>query len=129
MKGAMPTTILVVDDSVTMRTLVRRALEADRHVVVEAAHGAAALAALGSTTVDLVITDVLMPEMDGLSLTSALREDPRFRALPILVLTTEATPALKERGRAAGATGWIVKPFHPDTLCRTVRQALAEAAV
>ena len=125
----MSTTILVVDDSVTMRALVRRALEADRHTVVEAAHGAAALAALGSTAVDLVITDVLMPEMDGLSLTAALRDDPRFHGLPILVLTTEATAALKEHGRTAGATGWIVKPFHPDTLRRTVRQALAEAAV
>jgi len=124
----MSATILIVDDSATMRALVRRALEADAHAVVEAAHGGAALAALGSTTVDLVITDVLMPEMDGLALTRRLRDDARFRSLPILVLTTEATPAVKERGRAAGATGWIVKPFHPDTLRRTVQQALAERA-
>jgi two-component system chemotaxis response regulator CheY len=124
----MSTTILVVDDSVTMRSLVRRALEADRHTVIEAPHGAAALATLGDTAVDLVITDWLMPEMDGLSLTRALRDDPRFRSVPILVLTTEATAATMERGRVAGATGWIVKPFHPDTLRRTVRQALAEAA-
>ena len=122
----MTTTILIVDDSVTMRTLVRRALEADRHTVIEAANGAAALATLATTAVDLVVTDVLMPEMDGLSLTRALRADQRFQSVPILILTTEATAAIKERGRAAGATGWIVKPFHPDTLCRTVRQALEE---
>jgi two-component system chemotaxis response regulator CheY len=122
----MTATILIVDDSVTMRALVRRALESDRHTVIEAPHGVAALAALENGAIDLVVTDVLMPEMDGLSLTRALRADPRFRAVPILVLTTEATAAIKERGRAVGATGWIVKPFHPDTLCRTVRQALAE---
>jgi two-component system chemotaxis response regulator CheY len=122
----MTATILVVDDSATMRALVRRALEADRHAVVEAPNGEAALATLADTTVDLVITDVIMPQMDGLSLTRALREHPRFAATPILVLTTEATPAQKERGRDAGATGWLVKPFHPDTLRRTVRQTLAE---
>ena len=124
----MPATIMIVDDSATMRALVRSALEGDQHVVLEAPNGAAALTALASRIVDLVITDVIMPEMDGLSLTSALRIDPRFRAVPILVLTTEATAAIKERGRAAGATGWLVKPFHPDTLRSTVRRALAEAA-
>jgi two-component system chemotaxis response regulator CheY len=122
----MTATILIVDDSATMRALVRGALEADQHAVVEAPNGEAALATLADVPVDLVITDVIMPQMDGLSLTRTLREDPRFAATPILVLTTEATPAQKERGRAAGATGWLVKPFHPDTLRRTVRQTLAE---
>ena len=124
----MTATILIVDDSATMRALVRGALEADQHAVVEAPNGEVALATLAgmSTGIDLVITDVIMPQMDGLSLTRALRDDPRFAATPILVLTTEATPAQKERGRAAGATGWLVKPFHPDMLRRTVRQTLAE---
>ncbi len=122
----MPATILIVDDSATMRALVRTALEADAHVAVEAVNGAAALAMLAHTAVDLVITDVLMPEMDGLSLTRALRADARFRAVPILVLTTEATTAVKEHGRAAGATAWLVKPFHPGTLRDTVRRALSE---
>ena len=127
MKGdAMSATILIVDDSATMRALVRAALEVDAHAVVEAPNGAAALSALAHTTVDLVITDVIMPEMDGLSLTRALRDDARFRDVPILVLTTEATGAGKERGRTAGATGWLVKPFHPDTLRDTVRRVLAE---
>jgi two-component system chemotaxis response regulator CheY len=124
----MSATILIVDDSATMRALVRGALEADQHAVVEAPNGEAALATLAGLNagVDLVITDVIMPQMDGLSLTRALRDDPRFATTPVLVLTTEATPVQKERGRAAGATGWLVKPFHPDTLRRTVRQALAE---
>ena len=122
----MATTILIVDDSTTMRALIRRALEADAHTVVEAANGEDALATLAGTAIDLVLTDVLMPEMDGLTLTGVLRRDARFRSLPILILTTEATPAVKERGRALGATAWLVKPFHPDTLRRTVRQALAE---
>jgi two-component system chemotaxis response regulator CheY len=123
----MAATILIVDDSATMRALVRGALEADQHAVVEAPNGEAALATLAKlSAVDLVITDVIMPQMDGFSLTRALRDDPRFAATPILVLTTEATPAQKDRGRAAGATGWLVKPFHPDTLRRTVQQTLAE---
>ena len=84
----MTATILIVDDSATMRALVRGALEADQHAVVEAPNGEAALATLAgmSTGVDLVITDVIMPQMDGLSLTRALRDDPRFAATPILVL-------------------------------------------
>jgi two-component system chemotaxis response regulator CheY len=121
-------TILIVDDSATMRTLVRQALEPDGHTVLEAAHGAAALAALAETPADLVITDVIMPEMDGLGLTRRLRATEPFRSIPVLILTTEATPAMKERGRSAGATGWLVKPFHPDTLRQSVRRVLAERA-
>ena len=124
----MPATILVVDDSATMRALVRQALERDGHQVVEAPNGAAALAVLGHTAADLVITDVIMPEMDGLSLTGALRADARWRTLPVLVLSTESGAAMHERGRSAGATGWLVKPFHPDTLRDAVAQVLAEAA-
>jgi two-component system chemotaxis response regulator CheY len=121
-------TILVVDDSATMRALVRQALEPDGHTVVEAPHGAAALAALERSPADLVITDVIMPEMDGLGLTRRLRANETLRRIPVLILTTEATPAMKERGRTAGATGWLVKPFHPDTLRQSVRRVLAEPA-
>lgn len=124
----MRPTILIVDDSATMRALVRQALEADACTVIEAPHGVAALAALERGHADLVITDLLMPEMDGLSLTRSLRADARFATLPILVLTTEAAAAVKERGRDAGATGWLGKPFHPDTLRQTVRRVLAEHA-
>jgi two-component system chemotaxis response regulator CheY len=126
-------TILIVDDSTTMRTMVRRALEAERYEVLEAPNGAAALATLTArasdqATPDLVITDVLMPEMDGLTLTRTLRADDRFRELPILVLTTEGSDPIKDRGRDAGATGWLTKPFHPDVLRQTVRRVLESRA-
>ena len=121
-------TILVVDDSATMRALVRHALEQDGHRVIEAPHGAAALEALGHTSADLLITDLIMPELDGFGLTQRVRATDALRTLPVLILTTEATPAMKERGRSAGATGWLVKPFHPDTLRQSVRRVLAEPA-
>ena len=123
----MPSTILIVDDSPTMRSLVRGALEADHHEVVEAADGAAALAALDKTRADLVITDVNMPEMDGLTFLRALRGRPSYRFTPALVLTTEANVELKRRGREAGATGSLVKPFNPDQLRQTVQHVLRRA--
>ena len=116
----MPSTILIVDDSRTVRTMVRQALEADHHQVVEATDGVAALAALDMGPADLVITDVNMPEMDGLRLVRALRDSPGYRFTPILVLTTESGDEIKQRGREAGATGWLVKPFNPDQLRKTV---------
>jgi two-component system chemotaxis response regulator CheY len=119
----MPT-ILIVDDSSMMRALVRDALEADRHEVVEARDGTAALAVLEKTIPSLVITDVLMPEMDGLTLARRLRADARFQRLPILVLTTEDGDATKASGRSAGVTGWLVKPFDPTALRATVRHVL-----
>ena len=122
----MQPTVLIVDDSITMRTLVRQALEVDAYTVIEACHGAAALAALERIHTDLVITDLLMPEMDGITLTRSLRADARFATLPVLVLTTETGAGVMERGRDAGATGWLGKPFHPDTLRQTVRRVLAE---
>jgi two-component system chemotaxis response regulator CheY len=120
----MPSTILIVDDSPTMRSMVRGALEADHHAVVEATDGVSALAALEQTRADLVITDVNMPEMDGLALVRALRRRPRHRFTPALVLTTEASVEMKRRGREAGATGWLVKPFDPDVLRQTVLHVL-----
>ena len=117
-------TILIVDDSMMMRTMVRGALEADHHHVVEAPDGRAALRTLEAARPDLVITDVNMPEMDGLSLVRALREQGRHRFTPILVLTTEGSDAMKQRGREAGATGWLVKPFNPDQLRQVVRRVM-----
>jgi two-component system chemotaxis response regulator CheY len=124
----MPGTILVVDDSVTMRALVRSALEDDQHQVVEAADAQAALTALDAAPADLVITDVNMPGMDGLALVRILRSRPRERLVPILVLTTEGGEPMKQRGREAGATGWIVKPFNPEGLRDVVRRVLRARA-
>jgi len=120
----MATTILIVDDSPTMRSMVRSVLEGDQHRVVEACDGRAALSAVDAASPDLVITDVNMPEMDGLTLVRALRERERQRFTPILVLTTEHSDAMKQRGREAGATGWLVKPFHPDQLRQVVHRVL-----
>lgn len=124
----MPGTILIVDDSVTMRALVRSALEDDQHQVVEAADARAALTVLDGAPADLVITDVNMPEIDGLTLVRTLRQRPRERFVPILVLTTEDGEPMKQRGREAGATGWIVKPFHPEGLRDVVRRVLRTRA-
>lgn len=124
----MPATILIADDSRTMRDMVRAVLEADHHAVLEAPDGRQALATAEARTADLVITDVNMPVMDGLALVRALRELERYRFTPILVLTTEHGDDIKQRGRAAGATGWLVKPFDPERLRQTVRKVLGRTA-
>ena len=124
----MPATILVVDDSRTMRAMVKAALVAGDYQVVEAPDAREALRALDDTPVDLVITDVNMPEIDGLTLVRRLRARPRERTTPILVLTTEASEVLQAQGREAGATGWLVKPFQPAQLLQTVRQVLGAGA-
>ena len=124
----MAATILIVEDSKLVRAMVRAALQADDHRVMEAPGAREALATLDDTPVDLVITDVNMPDMDGLTLVRTLRARPRERSTPILVLTTEDGEAMKQRGREAGATGWLVKPFHPDQLRHTVRRVLGAPA-
>ena len=120
----MAATILIVDDSRIVRAMVRSTLEADRHRVVEAPDATAALEALDRAPADLVITDINMPDVDGFALVRDLRRRPRERFVPILVLTTESGDDMKQRGREVGATGWIVKPFHPDRLRETVRRVL-----
>jgi two-component system chemotaxis response regulator CheY len=121
----MPLTILVADDSRTVRTMVRGALEADHYYLVEVPDGRAALDAASSMEADLVITDVNMPEMDGLTLVKELRARPAYKFTPILVLTTESGDDMKQRGREAGATGWLVKPFDAERLRQTVSHVLA----
>jgi two-component system chemotaxis response regulator CheY len=117
-------TIMAVDDSASMRRMVAFTLKGAGHEVIEAEDGAAALAAARGKKVDLVVTDVNMPNMDGITLVRELRALPAYRFTPILVLTTESTDAGKQEGRAAGATGWIVKPFSPDQLIATIRKLL-----
>jgi two-component system chemotaxis response regulator CheY len=90
--------------------------------VVEASDGEEGLAKAKATRVDLVLTDQNMPAMDGLSLVRSLRRLPRYASVPILLLTTESSDAMKQQGRAAGATGWLVKPFHPQKLLDIVRK-------
>jgi two-component system chemotaxis response regulator CheY len=116
--------ILVVDDSTTMRQMVSFTLTDAGHEVTEAPDGAKALTEAKAKKFDLVITDVNMPGMNGLDLVRSLREIADFKFVPILVLTTESGQDVKSRGREAGATGWIVKPFSPEVLIQTLRKVL-----
>jgi two-component system, chemotaxis family, chemotaxis protein CheY len=117
--------ILAVDDSAAMRQMVGITLTAAGHTVQQAADGREALQIAERETFDLVITDVNMPVMDGLTLVRHLRNLPGYRGVPLLVLTTEATTERKLEGKAAGATGWLVKPFNPDRLLATVAKVLS----
>jgi two-component system chemotaxis response regulator CheY len=116
--------ILAVDDSVSMRQMVAFTLKAAGHTVTDAADGKQALDLAQKESFDLVLTDVNMPIMDGITLTKELRALPAYRFTPILVLTTEAGADMKQQGRAAGATGWLVKPFNPDQLLSTLKRVL-----
>ncbi len=116
------TRILTVDDSASMRALLHHALSSSGFDVAQADDGVAALEWLALNEVDLVITDINMPRLDGFGLIERLREGSRHRDRPILVLTTESSDEKKARARAAGATGWIVKPFDPEKLVAAVRR-------
>lgn len=116
------TKILAVDDSPSMRALLRNALVRQGYIVDQAEDGVAALEWLESNQPHVLITDINMPRMDGFELIEALRQCSRFQDLPILVLTTESSEEKKARARNAGATGWIVKPFDPEKLCAAVRR-------
>ncbi len=117
--------ILAVDDSKTMRDMVSFTLKGAGYDVLLADDGVNALTELNGQSVDLVITDINMPNMNGIELVTKLREDPKFRATPILILTTESDDDMKQKVRAAGATGWIVKPFVPEKLLKVVDKVCA----
>ncbi|MCA0400628.1 MAG: response regulator [Proteobacteria bacterium] len=123
----MPKRILTVDDSKTMRDMVSYTLKSAGFEVVEAEDGVHALKVVERAPVDLVITDINMPNMDGVTLIRRLRALGAFRSTPILILTTEGGEDKKAEGRAAGATGWIVKPFVPDKLLQVVQKVCPAA--
>lgn len=116
--------ILAVDDSASMRQMVAFTLKGAGHEVHEATDGVEALKVAKTTQVDLVLTDVNMPNMDGISLIKELRALANYKFTPILTLTTESGAEKKGEGKAAGATGWIVKPFSPDQLLSTIKKVL-----
>ena len=118
----MSQSVLAVDDSKTMRDMLSFTLTQAGYKVTEATDGNDALKKARGATFDLVITDVNMPGMDGITLVRELRKTGNHRTTPILVLTTEADREKKDEGRAAGATGWIVKPFNPEKLLQTVKK-------
>ncbi|BBB31050.1 response regulator [Neptunomonas japonica] len=117
-------TVLVVDDSVSLRSMVTFTLTKQGYDVVEAEDGEDAFNKAKHIVCDLVLTDVNMPKMDGISLCTELRKLESFKFTPILILTTENSQEMKYKGKAAGATGWLVKPFNPETLLSTLKRVV-----
>ncbi|HTX99165.1 MAG TPA: response regulator [Bacteroidota bacterium] len=116
--------IMTVDDSASIRQMVSFTLSSAGYEVVEAVDGKDALTKLGDSTVDMVITDLNMPNMDGVELIRQVRGQSKHKFIPILMLTTESQDARKKDGKAAGATGWIVKPFNATQLVDVVKKVL-----
>ena len=120
----MAKTILAVDDSASIRQMVAFTLKSSGYEVVDAVDGLDALNKAKMTSFNLVLTDQNMPRMDGLTLIKSLRGMPQYRTVPILMLTTESSDEMKQQGRAAGATGWLVKPFDPAKLIEVVKKVI-----
>lgn len=123
----MPKTVITIDDAATMRKMVSFTLRGAGYSMLEAEDGIAALEVLKGASVDLIITDVNMPRMDGIEFTRQARQIPALQKTPILLLTTETDVDSKARAKAAGATGWLVKPFKPDQLVAVVAKVLPAA--
>ena len=120
----MAKTILAVDDSGSLRQMVVFSLRAAGYQVTEAVDGQDGLDKAKAQVFDLVLTDQNMPRLDGIGLTKKLREHPKFRATPILILTTESSEQMMQAGRDAGATGWLVKPFDPAKLIEVIGKVI-----
>ena len=116
--------VLAVDDSASIRQMVSVTLRTAGYEVVEAADGQEGLDKARAALFNLVLTDQNMPRVDGIALIKSLRAMTNYRSVPILMLTTESSDAMKSQGRAAGATGWLVKPFEPNRLVEVVRQVI-----
>ena len=114
--------VLTVDDSRTMREMVSFTLKNAGYDVIEAEDGKHALSVLGGQAIDVVITDLNMPNMNGIELIRELRTQQNYKYTPILMLTTESDDTKKQEGKAAGSTGWIVKPFNPEKLLQVVQK-------
>lgn len=120
----MPKTILIVDDSISLRQVVSIALTNAGYEVIEACDGKDALTKLTGQKIHLMISDVNMPNMDGISFLKAVRENPSYKFTPVIMLTTEAGEAKKKEGQAAGARAWVVKPFRPEQLLVAVSKLI-----
>jgi len=117
-------TILAVDDSASMRQMVSFTLKGAGYNVVEAVDGVDALNKAKAQTFDCIVTDVNMPNKDGITLIKELRALSNYKFTPMLMLTTESGMDKKQQGKEAGATGWIVKPFNPDQLLKTINKVM-----
>lgn len=120
------TSVLTVDDSASIRRTIKIALTGEGFGVTEACDGADGLRKAEGGGFDLIVTDLNMPIMDGLTMIRELRKLPRHAGVPILFLTTESDAGIKAQAKAAGATGWVTKPFDPESLIRIVRKILAK---
>ncbi|EXJ12235.1 response regulator [Nitrincola nitratireducens] len=116
----MSKTILIVDDSASVRQVVSMTLKAAGHTVIEACDGLDGLKKLEGQKVNLIVSDVNMPNMDGLTFVKEVKSNPAHQFTPVLMLTTESDSSLKERGKEVGAKAWLVKPFRPDILLAAV---------
>lgn len=122
----MTASVLTVDDSASLRMAIRIALSGAGYNVAEAGDGVEGLAKATATRFDLIVTDLNMPKMDGLTMIRELRKQPAQAGIPIIFLTTESDADMKAQAKAAGATGWLVKPFVPDQLVRVARKVLGQ---
>ncbi len=120
----MTKTILSVDDSASVRQMVKLTLSGAGYEVVQASDGAEGLAKAREARVDMVVTDINMPVMNGLTLIRELRKLPTYQGVPILFLTTESDAEMKKEAKAAGATGWITKPFQQEQLVAVIKKVL-----
>lgn len=120
----MPKTVLSVDDSPSIRQMMAFALEPRGYTVVQAADGREGLSQMGAHKIDLVVTDLNMPVMNGIEMTRAIRADPRFDGVPVVLLTTEGQKQKMIEAKSAGAAGWIVKPFDEQKICSIVAKMI-----
>ena len=120
----MAKTVLSVDDSASIRQMVKLTLTGAGYTVIQAGDGAEGLTKARESAVDLVVTDLNMPVMNGLGLIRELRKLPAYKGVPIIFLTTESDAAMKQEAKVAGATGWITKPFQQEQLVAVVRKVL-----
>jgi len=120
----MTASILTVDDSASIRVTIKIALTGAGYSVAEAENGADGIAKAKASHYDLIITDLNMPVMDGLTMIEELRKSPAHTGVPIIFLTTESDEGMKQRAKAAGATGWLTKPFDPEQLVRIAKKVL-----
>jgi len=120
----MSKTIMVVADSTSVRQMVAFTVKNSGYEVIEAKDGKDALTKIDGQAIDMIVTDLNMPNLDGIGLIKGVRAQPSHRFIPIIMLTTESQEAKKSEGRQAGATGWIVKPFRPEQLVGVIRKVL-----
>lgn len=120
----MGKTIMIVDDAKSMRGLISMTLQSAGYEVVEACDGQDALDKIGRHNVNMVISDLNMPNMNGIELIKSLKQDPKYKFLPIVMLTTESEDSKKKEGQMAGAKAWLVKPFKPETVLKVVQKII-----